>query len=91
MAGKVKRDMSEVLEQQNQTEKPELSIVEPIPEAHNQRSPSRRGKKMSAVYLNKDGHQQLKILCIELGISIEDFIKDAINMKCQLHNRPPLA
>ena len=91
MPKNVQNDMSAVLQQQNKTEKPELSIVEPIPEAHKQRSPSRRGKKMAAVYLDPDDHRRLKILCVELDTTMEEFLKDSINMKCQLHNKPPIA
>ena len=91
MSKKVRTDMSEALQQQKATEKPELSIVEPIPESHKQRSLSRRGKKMAAVYLDPDDHRRLKILCVELDTTMEEFLKDAINMKCQLHNKPPIA
>ena len=82
--------MSKALQEQNETQKSQQSLVEPIPEAHNQRSPSRRGKKMAAVYLAPDAHRRLKILCVELDITMEEFLKDSINMKCQLHNKPPI-
>ena len=91
MPKKIKNDMTALLEQQNETEKPELSIIEPIPESHKQRTPKRQGKKMAAVYLDPDDHRRLKILCIELGITMEEFLKAGINQKCQLHNKPPIA
>lgn len=87
--------MSKALQEQNEqeqteTQKSQHALVEPIPEAHNQRSPSRRGKRMAAVYLDPDDHRRLKILCAELDITMEEFLKDSINMKCQLHNKPPI-
>ena len=65
--------MRAVLEknQTQNTQKPELEIVESVPESHNQRSPSRRGKKMVACYLEPDAYRQMKILCAENDMNIE--------------------
>ena len=55
--GKPNRDMRDAL-QKGQTQKPELEIVESVPESHSQRCPSRRGKKMAACYLSMDAYRQ---------------------------------
>ena len=87
---KKNRDMRAVLEK-NQTRKPELEIVESVPESHNQRSPSRRGKKMVACYLEQDAYRQVKILCAENDMNIERVLKEGINMVFTANNKPPIA
>ena len=85
-------DMRAVLEknQTQKTQKPELEIVESVPESHNQRSPSRRGKKMVACYLEPDAYRQLKILCAENDMNIESVLKEGLNMVCTAYNKPPI-
>ena len=75
--GKPNSDMRAAL-QKGQTQKPELEIVESVPESHSQRCPSRRGKKMAACYLSMDAYRQLKILCAERDMSIEDALKQRV-------------
>ena len=85
-----KNDMRAVLEQ-NRTQKPKLEIVESIPESHSQRCPSRRGKKMAACYLDMDTYRQLKILCAETDMSIEEALKQGLNSLFIANNKPPIA
>lgn len=82
-------DMRAVLEK-NQTQKPELKIIESVPETHKQRSPSRRGKKMVACYLEPDAYRQMKILCAENDMNIESVLKKGINMVFTAYNKPPI-
>lgn len=82
-------DMRAVLEK-NQTQKQELPIVESVPESHKQRSPSRRGKKMVACYLEPDAYRQMKILCAENDMNIESVLKEGINMVFTAYNKPPI-
>ncbi len=85
-------DMRAVLEenQKEKTQKPELEIVESVPEAHKQRSPSRRGKKMVACYLDPDTYRQMKILCAENDTNIESVLKEGLNMVFIANNKPPI-
>ena len=88
--GRGKDDMRAVLEK-NQTQKPELETVESVPESHSQRCPSRRGKKMAACYLDMDTYRQLKILCAETDMSIEEALKQGLNSLFIANNKPPIA
>ena len=82
--------MRAVLEKR-QTQKPELEIVEPVPESHSKRCPSRRGKKMAACYLSMDAYRQLKILCAETDMSVEEALKQGLDSLFVANNKPPLA
>ena len=88
--GKVNSDMRAAL-QKGLLEKPEVEIVESVPETHSQRSPSRRGKKMAACYLEMDTYRQLKVLCAENDMSIEQVLKDGLNAMFIANNKPPIA
>lgn len=90
--GRSNADMREALKS-TRTQKPELKekVDEPIPKVHNQRSASRRGKKMTACYLELDAFRQLKVLCVEKDMYIEDALKEGINMLFSANNKPPIA
>ena len=88
--GRPNGDMKAALSQ-SRLQKPELQVDEPIPEVHNQRSASRRGKKMTACYLELDAFRQLKVLCVEKDMYIEDALKEGINMLFSANNKPPIA
>ena len=88
--GRPNGDMRAALER-NRAKKPDLEIVEPVPESHNQRSKSRRGKKMAACYLEMDAFRQLKVLCAEIDMNIEGVLKQGINMVFTANNKPPIA
>ena len=88
--GKANIDMRAAL-QKGLSEKTEVEIVESVPETHSQRSPSRRGKKMVACYLEMDTYRQLKVLCAENDMSIEQVLKDGLNAMFIANNKPPIA
>ena len=88
--GKPNTDMRAVLEKR-QTQKPDLEIVESVPESHSQRCPSRRGKKMAACYLSMDAYRQLKILCAETDMSVEEALKQGLDSLFVANNKPPIA
>ena len=83
-------NMRDVLKKRQQ-QKPELEIVEPVPESHSKRCPSRRGKKMAACYLSMDAYRQLKILCAERDMSVEDALKQGLDSLFVANNKPPIA
>jgi hypothetical protein len=73
-------------------QKPELSVVkDTVPETHQQRSPSRRGKKSFTLYIDSDVLDQLTLLTIETRKSKQDLGIDALNLLLKFHNKPPIA
>ena len=56
-----------------------------------QRAKTREGKKMASVFFGKDVHNQLSILKIETGLSIQDLLIKALNLLFQAYNKPPIA
>ena len=69
--------------------KPESDVVELKPKT--QRSKTREGKKMASVFFGKDVHNQLSILKIETGLSIQKLLIKALNLLFQAYNKPPIA
>ena len=68
---------------------PEADVVESKPKT--QRSKTREGKKMASVFFGKDVHNQLSILKIETGLSIQELLIKALNLLFQAYNKPPIA
>ena len=69
--------------------KSEPDVVELKPKT--QRSKTRKGKKMASVFFGKDVHNQLSILKIETGLSIQELLIKALNLLFQAYNKPPIA
>ena len=46
---------------------------------------------MASVFFGKDVHNQLSLLKIETGLSIQDLLIKALNLLFQAHNKPPIA
>ena len=67
----------------------EPDVVELKPKT--QRSKTREGKKMASVFFGKDVHNQLSILKIETGLSIQELLIKALNLLFQAYNKPPIA
>ena len=55
------------------------------------RAKTREGKKMASVFFGKDVHNQLSILKIETGLSIQELLIKALNLLFQAYNKPPIA
>ena len=91
--GKQKTDLKTSLQQSaGEFQKPDLAVVEDtVPETHQQRSPSRRGKKSFTLYIDPDAHDQLTLLKIETRKSIQDLGVEALNLLFNLHGKPPIA
>ena len=64
--------------------------VESLPESHEQRSPSRRGKKMMAGYFEKDVHLQMKVLSAETDKSIQLLLNEALNLLFDMYDKPQI-
>ena len=67
----------------------EADVVEIKPKAP--RSKTREGKKMASVFFGKEVHNQLSILKIETGLSIQELLIKALNLLFQAYNKPPIA
>ena len=85
---------------QNFLETSEGTVESPIPESEPEavelqpktpRSKTREGKKMASVFFSKDVHNQLSILKIETGLSIQELLIKALNLLFQAYNKPPIA
>ena len=55
------------------------------------RAKTRKGKKMASVFFGKDVHNQLSLLKIETGLSIQELLIKAVNLLFQAYNKPPIA
>ena len=75
--------------EQIETPETEPDVVEITPKTP--RAKTREGKKMASVFFGKDVHNQLSILKIETGLSIQDLLIKALNLLFQAHNKPPIA
>lgn len=72
-----------------ETPETEPDVVEITPKT--QRSKTRKGKKMASVFFSKDVHNQLSLLKIETGLSIQELLIKALNLLFQAYNKPPIA
>ena len=72
-----------------ETPETEPDVVEITPKTP--RAKTREGKKMASVFFGKDVHNQLSILKIETGLSIQELLIKALNLLFQAHNKPPIA
>ena len=75
--------------EQIETPETEPDVVELTPKT--QRAKTREGKKMASVFFGKDVHNQLSILKIETGLSIQELLIKAVNLLFQAYNKPPIA
>ena len=65
-------------------------VVESLPESHEQRSPSRRGKKMMAGYFDREVHLQMKVLSAETDKSIQLLLNEALNLLFDMYDKPQI-
>ena len=75
--------------EQIETPESEPDVVEISPKTP--RAKTRKGKKMASVFFGKDVHNQLSLLKIETGLSIQDLLIKAVNLLFQAYNKPPIA
>ena len=86
---KNQRDLKELIEQQVGGIDPE-----PTPERVEntvERQPSRVGKKVIQGHFDKSVHDQLQLLKIETGKSLQDLLAIGLNALFKMHNKPPIA
>ena len=75
--------------EQIETPESEPDVVEISPKTP--RAKTRKGKKMASVFFGKDVHNQLSLLKIETGLSIQELLIKALNLLFQAYNKPPIA
>lgn len=89
---KQKTDLKTSLQQSaGNFQNPNLEVAETtVPETHQQRSPSRRGKKSLTLYIDPDAHDQLTLLKIQTRKSIQDLGIEALNLLLKFYDKPPI-
>ena len=84
-------DLAQILKQRGQLETPSETEPEAPVERKSPIAPSRQGKSVMQGPFNKDAHDQMRILSIETGKSIQELLVDTVNALFTLHNKPPIA
>ena len=92
MAAK-KVNLAEVFKENEQSQKPELEVVESPPPvgARSPRPPSRKKKKHIGGYFDEAVYRQMKHLGIEKNMTTQDILTDALNAFFRIHDKPPIA
>ena len=88
-----KVNLAEVFKETEQSEKPELEVVESAPTvgARSPRPPSREKKKHIGGYFDEAVYRQMKHIGIEKNMTTQDILKDALNAFFRMHDKPPIA
>ena len=86
---KNQRNLKELIEKQvGETDlEPKSELVENKVE----RQPSRVGKKVIQGHFDKSVHDQLQLVKIETGKSLQDLLAIGLNAVFKMHNKPPIA
>ena len=86
-----KVNLAEVFKETEQSEKPELEVVESAPTDPKKVAPSREKKKHIGGYFDEAVYRQMKHIGIEKNMTTQDILKDALNAWFQMHDKPPIA
>ena len=91
MAGK-KVNLAKVFQENEQSQKPELEVVESAPKVSPKKvAPSREKKKHIGGYFDEAVYRQMKHIGIEKGMTTQEILADALNGFFQRNNKPPIA
>ena len=92
MAAK-KVNLAEVFKENEQSQKPELEVVESAPTvgARSPRPPSREKKKHIGGYFDEAVYRQMKHIGVEKNMTTQDILTAALNAWFQMHDKPPIA
>ena len=91
MAGK-KVNLAEVFKQNEQSQKPELEVVEAAPTDKKKKvAPSRVSKKHIGGYFDEAVYRQMKHIGVEKGMTTQEILADALNGFFQRNDKPPIA
>ena len=90
MAGK-KVNLAEVFKQNEQSQKPELEVVESPPTKKKKIAPSREKKKHIGGYFDEAVYRQMKHLGVEKGMTTQDILAEALNGFFERNDKPTIA
>lgn len=89
---KPKTNLAELLQNTGHLESdPELKPEVSPPQRKTPIAASRQGKSVMQAHFSKEAHDQMRMLCIETGKSIQELLVDAVNALFTLHNKNPIA
>ena len=91
MAAK-KVNLAEVFQRNEESQKPELQVVEAAPKVSPKKvAPSREKKKHIGGYFDEAVYRQMKYIGIERNMTTQEILSDALNAFFRLHDKPPIA
>ena len=84
-------NLAEVFKENEQSQKPELEVVESVPTEQKKVAPSREKKKHIGGYFDEAIYRQMKHIGIEKNMTTQDILAAALNAWFQMHDKPPIA
>ena len=90
MAAK-KVNLAEVFKQNEESQKPELEVVEAAPTQEKKVAPSRENKKHIGGYFDEAVYRQMKHIGVEKDMTTQDILREALNAFFRIHDKPPIA
>ena len=86
-----KVNLAEVFKENEQSQKPELEVVEAPTTEQKKVAPSREKKKHIGGYFDEAVYRQMKHIGIEKNMTTQDILAAALNAWFQMHDKPPIA
>ena len=87
-----KVNLAKVFKENEQSEKPELAVVESgFPTDPKKVAPSREKKKHIGGYFDEAVYRQMKHIGVEKNMTTQDILAAALNAWFQMHDKPPIA
>ena len=90
MAAK-KVNLAKVFQENEQSRKPELEVIESAPAEEKKVAPSRKNKKHIGGYFDEAVYRQMKYIGIEKGMTTQQILADALNGFFQRNDKPTIA
>ena len=90
MAAK-KVNLTEVFKKNEESQKPELEVVESAPTAPKKIASSRKKKKHIGGYFDEAVYRQMKHIGVEKGMTTQEILAEALNGFFQRNDKPPIA
>ena len=84
-------NLAEVFQKNEQSQKPELEVVESTPTEKKKIAPSREKKKHIGGYFDEAVYRQMKHLGVEKGMTTQEILADALNGFFERNDKPPIA
>ena len=84
-------NLAKVFQENEQSQKPELEVVEAAPTASKKVAPSREKKKHIGGYFDEAVYRQMKHIGVERNMTTQEILADALNGFFQRNDKPPIA